>query len=56
MHTLSIFICFIELQDILKSGKALNRDSRRNEVKKKVGRVQQKLNDLREKAEADGLI
>ncbi len=56
MQYLFIFNSITELQDILKSGKALNRDTRRNEVKKKVGRVQQKLNDLREKAEADGLI
>ncbi len=46
----------LEMNDILQSGKALNRENRRTEVKKKIGRVQQKLNDLKEKAEAEGLI
>ncbi len=46
----------LEMHDIVAAGKAVNREKRRDEVKKKVGRVQEKLNALREKADAAGLI
>lgn len=42
-------------KDILQKGKELNREKRRSEVKKKVGRVEEKLRELKEKAEREGL-
>lgn len=37
--------------DLVKEGKELNREQRRNELKKKVGRVQEKLKILESKME-----
>ena len=37
------------LTDIMQKGKELNRDNKRNIVKKKIGRVEQKLNQLKAK-------
>lgn len=42
--------------DLLQKGKELNKDIRRSQVKKKVGRVSEKLKVLQEKAEKDGLM
>ena len=37
------------LTDIMQKGKELNRDNKRNIMKKKIGRVEQKLNQLKAK-------
>jgi hypothetical protein len=42
--------------DLLQKGKELNKDLRRSQVKKKVGRVGEKLKILQEKAEREGLV
>ena len=44
------------LKDVIQKGKELNRELKRNQVKKKVGRVQEKLNQLEREAEEKGLI
>eukprot|EP01040_Poterioochromonas_malhamensis_P001534 gene1534-1624_t len=44
------------LTDILQKGKELNRELKRSQLKKKVGRVQEKLNELERKAEEKGLV
>lgn len=44
------------LTDILQKGKELNREEKRKQLKKKVGRVQEKLQELERKAEEKGLI
>lgn len=46
----------LKLNDVVQKGKELNREERRKMVKKKVGRVQEKLKALEAKAEADGLV
>ena len=46
----------VKSQDLLQSGKELAKENRRSMVKKKVGRVEEKLKLLTEKAERDGLI
>jgi hypothetical protein len=46
----------ITTKDILQEGKELNRELKRKLLTKKVGRVKAKLNELEEKAEAQGLI
>jgi hypothetical protein len=46
----------IGLNDVLQKGKELNREHKRKMLKKKVGRVHEKLKALEEKAEAEGLI
>ena len=38
------------LSDVMQKGKELNRENKRALVKKKVGRVEEKLNQLKEKA------
>lgn len=42
--------------DLLQKGKDLNKDLRRSMMKKKVGRVGEKLKVLQEKAEREGLV
>ena len=42
-------------KDILQKGKELNREKRRSEVKRKVGRVEEKLKELKERAEREGM-
>jgi hypothetical protein len=44
------------LKDVMQAGKELNREQRRSMVKKKVGRVEEKLNELKAKMEADGKV
>ena len=39
------------LSDVMQKGKELNRDNKRNIVKKKIGRVEQKLNVLKAQEE-----
>ena len=46
----------IVLNDIRQKGKELSREERRKQVKKKVGRVEEKLRALEAKAEEKGLI
>jgi|LakWasMet20_HOW5_FD_contig_21_1071627_length_657_multi_5_in_0_out_0_1 hypothetical protein len=46
----------IQTKDLLQSGKELNRELRRKQLKKKVGRVKEKLRALEEKAEKEGLV
>ncbi len=46
----------LKLSDILQKGKELNKEQRRKQHKKKVGRVQEKLRELEAKAEEEGLI
>eukprot|EP01038_Epipyxis_sp_PR26KG_P009789 gene9789-13170_t len=46
----------IGMVDILQKGKELNKELRRSMVKKKVGRVEAKLKELKEKAEHEGLL
>lgn len=43
-------------KDLLEKGKDLNRETKRKMVKRKVGRVEEKLKALTAKAEKDGLI
>jgi len=45
----------IKLSDVLQKGKEMNREVRRKLLKKKVGRVAEKLKELEEKAEQQGL-
>lgn len=45
----------IALNDVLQKGKEMNRELKRKLLKKKVGRVEEKLKQLEEKAEKDGL-
>ena len=42
--------------DLLQRGKALNKDIRRSQVKRKLTRVEEKLNELEKKAEQEGLL
>ena len=42
--------------DLLQKGKALNKDIRRSQVKRKLTRVEEKLNELEKKAEQEGLL
>ena len=44
------------LKDVMQAGKELNRETRRSMVKKKVGRVEEKLNEMKAKLEADGKV
>ncbi len=44
------------LKETTKEGKELNKEKRRSQVKKKVGRVEGKLKQLKEEAEKKGLI
>lgn len=46
----------IKTKDLLDRGKELNREQRRKQLKKKVGRVKEKLRDLEEKAEKEGIF
>lgn len=46
----------LKLADVVQKGKELNREERRKMLKKKVGRVQEKLQELEEKAVAEGLV
>jgi hypothetical protein len=41
--------------DLLAKGKELNKEKKRSQLKKKVGRTEQKLNILKEKADRDGV-
>lgn len=43
------------LNDVMQKGKELNKETRRNQVKKKLGKVEEKLKSLEEKAEKEGL-
>lgn len=45
----------LKLTDILQKGKELNREERRKMLKKKVGRVEEKLRELEKRAEEEGL-
>jgi hypothetical protein len=42
--------------DIMKKGKELNKELRRSQVKKKLTRVEEKLEALKDKAEREGLV
>jgi hypothetical protein len=42
--------------DLLQKGKSLNKDIRRSQVKRKLTRVEEKLNELEKKAEQGGLL
>lgn len=42
--------------DLLQKGKSLNKDIRRSQVKRKLTRVEEKLNELEKKAEQEGLL
>lgn len=44
------------LKDVMQAGKELNKEKRRSMVKKKVGRVEEKLNVLKAKMEQDGKV
>jgi hypothetical protein len=44
------------LKDTTKKGKELNKEKRRSQVKKKVGRVEEKLKALQVEAEKKGLV
>ncbi len=44
------------LKDVMQAGKDLNKEKRRSMVKRKVGRVEEKLNALKAKSEMDGKI
>ena len=46
----------VSLLDIMKGGKDINREKRRDQVKKKLTRVEDKLKQLREKAESEGKL
>lgn len=46
----------IGFTDLLQKGKSLNKEIRRSQVKKKLGRVEEKLVELEKKAEAEGLL
>jgi predicted HicB family RNase H-like nuclease len=46
----------INTKDILHRAKELNREQRRSQVKKKLTRVEEKLQDLRQKADKEGLL
>lgn len=46
----------LELKDVYQKGKEINKELRRNEVKKKLTRVEEKLKELKEKAEREGLV
>ncbi len=43
------------LKDVMQKGKELSKEMRRNQVKKKLTRVEEKLQSLKEKAEREGL-
>ena len=45
----------ITTKDILQRGKELNREQRRSQVKKKLTRVEEKLEVLKQKAANEGL-
>ncbi len=42
--------------DLMSGGKEINKELRRSQVKKKIGRVAEKLKELQEKAEKEGLL
>lgn len=42
--------------ELRKKGKELNKEIRRDQVKKKLTRVEEKLKDLKEKAEKQGIV
>lgn len=42
------------LKEVMQAGKDLNKEKRRSMVKRKVGRVEEKLNALKAKKEMDG--
>jgi hypothetical protein len=44
------------LKDVMQAGKDLNKEKRRSMVKRKIGRVEEKLNVLKAKSEMDGKI
>lgn len=44
------------LKETTKQGKDLNKEKRRSQVKKKVGRVEEKLRQLKVEAEKKGLV
>lgn len=46
----------VGLTDIMQRGKVLNKENRRSQVKKKLTRVEEKLEALKEKAEKEGLV
>jgi imidazoleglycerol phosphate synthase glutamine amidotransferase subunit HisH len=46
----------VGMKDLLTKGKELNRESKRKLLKNKVGRVEEKLKELEQKAEATGLL
>lgn len=46
----------LKLTDVLQKGKELNREERRKLLKKKVGRVAEKLKELEARAEEEGLV
>lgn len=46
----------IKIKEIMQQGKEINKDLRRSMVKKKVGRVEEKLNKLKEKSMMDGKV
>lgn len=44
------------LKDLVQKGKELNKETRRSQVKKKLGRVEQKLKELEVEAISKGLV
>jgi hypothetical protein len=46
----------VGMADLLSKGKELNRETRRKQLKNKVGRVEEKLKELEKKAEVEGLL
>ena len=56
IYTLLTYLLTYTIVDILQKGKELNKELRRNQVKKKLGRVEEKLNELKSKAESQGLL
>jgi hypothetical protein len=45
--------CRLSLGDIMSQGKELNRERKRSIVKRKVGKVEEKLNQLKESVEQE---
>ena len=46
----------LSTMDLKQKGKALNKEQRRSQVKRKLTRVEEKLRDLKAKAEREGMI
>ena len=44
------------LKDLVQKGKELNKETRRSQVKKKLGRVEEKLKELENEAQQKGLV